>query len=85
MKSFFGGFVTISLLCVLIIFAADNLLDLVKRNYPVVQDMYVKDHFTSDDRLKLKDVDYHFAFTFESRDQKRLDDPKFIKILVRYR
>ena len=70
---------------VLIIFAADTLLDLIKREFPVVQDMKIKDYFTSDDRLTLKDVGYHFAFTFESRDQERLDDPRFIKILVRYR
>ena len=67
-KGFLGGFVTIALLCVLIIFAADNLLDLIKREYPIVQDMVIADHFTAEDRLKLKDVDYHFAFTFESRD-----------------
>ena len=84
-KSFLGGFVTVSLIAILVIFAADNLLDLINREFPIVQDIKIKDYITSDNVLNLKDVGYHFAFTFENRKQVRLDDPRFIKILVRYR
>ena len=74
-----------SLIAVLVIFAADSLLDVINREFPIVQDIQIKDYFTSSNILNLKDVGYHFAFTFENRNQVRLDDPKFIKILVRYR
>ena len=35
--------------------------------------------------MNLNKVGYHFAFTFEGKKGVRLDDPKYVKILVRYR
>ena len=58
---------------------------MIERKYPNVQDVKIEDYFKSEDKLNLNKVGYHFAFTFEGRGQKRLDDPRYIKILVRYR
>ena len=84
-KTLVGGFVTLALLCVLLIFSANSFVEMIDRKYPIVQDIKIEDHFTSDDKLNLNKVGYHFAFTFEGRNNTRLDDPKYVKILVRYR
>ena len=85
MKTLVGGFVTLALLCILLIFSANSFVEMIDRKYPIVQDIKVEDYFTSDDRLNLNKVGYQFAFTLEGRKGKRLDDPRYVKILVRYR
>ena len=37
------------------------------------------------DKFNLKKAGYRIAFTFEARNGKRLDDPRFVKSLVRLR
>ena len=84
-KTLVGGFVTVALLCILLIFSVNSFVEMIDRKYPIVQDIKIEDHFTSDDKLNLNKIGHHFAFTFEGRNGTRLDDPKYVKILVRYR
>ena len=57
---------------------------MIDRKYPIVQDIKIADHFTGEDKLNLNKIGYNFAFTFEGSKGVRLDDPKYVKILVRY-
>ena len=56
-----------------------------ERKFPSVQELSFDDYFPEDYKFKLTEAGYRIAFTFEDRDGKRLDDPKYVKILARLR
>ena len=83
--TFVGGVITLFFIYVIILFAASKLTELVGRQYPSVQDVTTEDYFDSNNRFNLNKAGYRIAFTFEARNGKRLDDPRYIKSLVRLR
>ena len=40
-KTSIGGFVTIVLLCILLIFSANSFVEMIERKYPIVQDIKI--------------------------------------------
>ena len=85
-KTFIGGVITVGCICLLILFAASKLTELLDRQYPSVQDISTQEYFIGgEDKFNLSKAGYRIAFTFEARDGKRLDDPRYVKSLVRLR
>ena len=48
-----------------------------------MQDLLIEDHFTGKDKLNLKEQGYRIAFNFENENGKTLNDPRYLKWLVR--
>ena len=48
-----------------------------------MQDILIENHFTGRDKFNLNKEGYRIAFNFESKDGKNLNDPRFVKTLVR--
>ena len=45
----------------------------------------IEDHFTGKDKFNLNKEGYRIAFNFENRNGKTLNDPRYLKWLVRMR
>ena len=57
---------------------------MVERDNPNVSEVYELDFYNYDEVVRLRDIDFHIAFSVESYfDRSMKDNPKYVKYLVR--